>query len=83
MKDAPRSSFGTRAAGIEGGLQTTIFEPFVTTKSSGEGMGLGLAISAEIVKDHGGSLSARNCEGGGAEFAMELPVSERVDDHAE
>ena len=69
--------------GIEGGLQTTIFEPFVTTKSSGEGMGLGPAISAEIVKDHGGSLSARNCEGGGAEFAMELPVSERVDDHAE
>lgn len=66
--------------GIEGGLETTIFEPFVTTKSSGEGMGLGLAISAEIVKGHGGTLSARNREGGGAEFAMELPVSENVDD---
>ena len=69
--------------GIEGGLETTIFEPFVTTKSSGEGMGLGLAISAEIVKGHGGTLSARNREGGGAEFAMELPVSEKVDDQIE
>ena len=66
--------------GIEGELETTIFEPFVTTKSSGEGMGLGLAISAEIVKGHGGTLSARNREGGGAEFAMELPVSVNVDD---
>ena len=69
--------------GIEAGLETTIFEPFVTSKSSGEGMGLGLAISAEIVKGHGGTLSARNLEAGGAEFAMELPVSEKVDDQVE
>ena len=69
--------------GIEAGLETTIFEPFVTSKSSGEGMGLGLAISAEIMKGHGGTLSARNLEGGGAEFAMELPVSEKVDDQVE
>ena len=97
MQDSPRKHLSIAAlesegsativvrdsgGGIEGGLETTIFEPFVTTKSSGEGMGLGLAISAEIVKDHGGSLSARNSEGGGAEFAMELPVSERVDDPA-
>ena len=69
-------------SGLEGGSERAIFEPFVTTKASGEGMGLGLAISAEIVKEHGGRLSARNGEGGGAEFVMELPVAERADDRA-
>ena len=68
--------------GIAGGLETTIFEPFVTTKASGEGMGLGLAISAEIVKEHGGSLFARNNDSGGAEFVMELPSPETADAQA-
>lgn len=49
-------------------------EPFVTTRASGEGMGLGLAISSEIVKDHGGELSAENAEGGGAVFTLTLPL---------
>ncbi len=68
--------------GIEGGSETTIFEPFVTTKASGEGMGLGLAISAEIVKEHGGSLFASNNDSGGAEFVMELPAPETADAQA-
>ena len=66
--------------GLKGGSEKAIFEPFVTTRASGEGMGLGLAISAEIVKEHEGSLSARNHTGGGAEFVMELPLPERADD---
>ncbi|MDE2790372.1 MAG: ATP-binding protein [Paracoccaceae bacterium] len=70
-------------SGIEGGSETAIFEPFVTTKASGEGMGLGLAISSEIVKEHGGSLFARNTECGGAEFVMELPSPETADAQAE
>ena len=65
--------------GLEGGSEKAIFEPFVTTRASGEGMGLGLAISAEIVKEHEGSLSARNHPGGGAEFVMELPLPKRAD----
>ena len=69
--------------GIAGGSEKTIFEPFVTTKASGEGMGLGLAISAEIVKEHGGSLFACNNDSGGAEFVMELPLPETADDQAE
>ena len=63
-------------AGIDGGSERAIFEPFVTTKASGEGMGLGLAISTEIVKEHGGRLTARNIRGGGAEFVVELPLAE-------
>ncbi len=60
--------------GLSGGQETAIFEPFVTTKASGEGLGLGLAISAGIVNEHGGTLSARNRMSGGAEFILELPL---------
>lgn len=51
-------------------------EPFVTSRASGDGMGLGLAISAEIVKEHGGSLAAQNRDGGGAEFSVCFPLIE-------
>ena len=50
-----------------------LFEPFYTTKKPGEGVGLGLAISSGIVTDLGGRLTARNAEGGGAVFEMQLP----------
>lgn len=49
-----------------------IFEPFFTTKQVGSGMGLGLSISFNIVKDFGGSLSAANHPDGGAEFLVTL-----------
>lgn len=51
-----------------------LFEPFWTTKKPGEGTGLGLAISSSIVTDFGGRLTARNAEGGGAVFEMQLPL---------
>ena len=51
-----------------------LFEPFYTTKQPGDGVGLGLAISSGIVNDLGGRLFARNAEGGGAVFEMQLPI---------
>lgn len=54
-------------------------EPFHTTRASGDGMGLGLSISSEIIKEHDGSLSAENVPGGGAKFSMHLPVIPEIE----
>ena len=48
-------------------------EPFVTTRDSGRGMGLGLAISATIIRDHGGTMTAENGSTGGAVFCITFP----------
>ncbi|MFB0934643.1 MAG: ATP-binding protein, partial [Propionivibrio sp.] len=50
-----------------------IFEPFFTTKDAGHGLGLGLAISAGIVSDFGGTLAGSNHPEGGAVFTLQLP----------
>lgn len=50
-----------------------LFEPFYTTKKPGEGIGLGLAISAGIAKELGGRLLAKNAEPKGAIFELQLP----------
>jgi PAS domain S-box-containing protein len=57
---------------------TRIFEPFYTTKSVGKGTGLGLSICYGIVKEHGGEISARNGETGGAIIELRLPSAGRA-----
>lgn len=51
-----------------------LFEPFYTTKTASEGVGLGLAISSGIISDFGGGLSAFNGEPKGAVFEIVLPI---------
>ncbi len=74
--DAVRILVRDSGEGLNTAHESQIFEPFVTTKASGEGLGLGLAISASIVKEHGGKLNARNLKSGGAEFTLELPIED-------
>ncbi len=50
-----------------------LFEPFFTTKQPGEGLGLGLTISRDILRDFGGDLLAGPAPGGGARFVILLP----------
>ena len=61
-------------AGISEEVAAHLFEPFFTTKPSGQGLGLGLAISSSIVQAMNGRLAARNHEGGGAQFELRLPL---------
>jgi len=51
-----------------------IFQPFFTTKPTGEGTGLGLSLSYDIVKYHGGELKVNTKEGEGSEFIIQLPA---------
>jgi len=60
--------------GLDGRSLENLQEPFVTTRASGQGMGLGLSISSEIVKEHGGTMEACDRPGGGARFTVTLPL---------
>jgi signal transduction histidine kinase len=52
-----------------------IFQPFFTTKPTGQGTGLGLSLSYDIVKAHGGELKVETKDGEGSEFIISLPVN--------
>ncbi len=69
-----RLVFADNGTGIAPEHLSRIFDPFFTTKEVGKGTGLGLSISYGLVEQHGGTLSAANRVGGGAEFCLCLPV---------
>jgi signal transduction histidine kinase len=60
--------------GIPANVLAKIFQPFFTTKPSGEGTGLGLSLSYDIIKSHGGELKVETVEGAGTEFIIVLPI---------
>ncbi len=60
---------------IDSEILPRLFEPFVSSKPAGKGLGLGLMISAHVVRAFGGSLHARNLDPRGAEFTVTLPVA--------
>ena len=61
--------------GIARTVLDKIFQPFFTTKPTGQGTGLGLSLAYDIVKAHGGELKVETKEGDGAEFIITLPLS--------
>jgi signal transduction histidine kinase len=61
-------------SGIPQKVLDKIFQPFFTTKPTGQGTGLGLSLSYDIIKAHGGELKVETKEGEGAEFIVVLPA---------
>ena len=58
--------------GIPQKVVDKIFQPFFTTKPTGQGTGLGLSLSYDIIKAHGGEIKAESKEGEGSEFIIQL-----------
>jgi signal transduction histidine kinase len=61
--------------GIPDEIKDKIFQPFFTTKPTGQGTGLGLSLSYDIItKGHGGKLKVETRPGKGTDFIIELPT---------
>ena len=61
--------------GIAQKVLDKIFQPFFTTKPTGQGTGLGLSLSYDIIKAHGGEIKVETKEGEGSEFIIRLPIN--------
>ncbi len=60
--------------GIPQNIVDKIFQPFFTTKPTGQGTGLGLSLSYDIIKAHGGEIKVETKEGEGSKFTIQLPL---------
>ena len=61
-------------SGIPDAIKDKIFQPFFTTKPTGQGTGLGLSLAYDIVKAHGGTIECESFEGLGCTFVLKLPI---------
>jgi signal transduction histidine kinase len=61
--------------GIPQNIFDKIFQPFFTTKPTGQGTGLGLSLSYDIIKAHGGEIKVETKEGEGTTFIIHLPLT--------
>ncbi|MBF0468036.1 MAG: cache domain-containing protein [Desulfamplus sp.] len=60
--------------GIDPGIMEKIFDPYFTTKETGKGTGMGLAVVHGIIKNHNGTISVKSTQGQGTTFDILLPV---------
>lgn len=61
--------------GMDAEVKNKIFDPFFSTKKTGESTGLGLSVSYGIIQDHGGNILVKSEAGQGAEFEISLPLT--------
>ena len=64
--------------GIPQKIADKIFQPFFTTKPTGQGTGLGLSLSYDIIKAHGGEIKVATNESEGAEFIITIPLKQHI-----
>ena len=72
VKTGPRTTLDARdnGSGVPDSLRARIFDPYVTTRRIGEGMGLGLSISRKVMLDHGGDLVLGATSSAGTTFRV-------------
>jgi signal transduction histidine kinase len=73
LDDRIQISVKDNGPGIHPEIVDKIFQPFFTTKPTGQGTGLGLSLSYDIIKAHGGEIQIESVEGEGSEFKIILP----------
>ncbi len=78
LRDRVRIEVTDDGCGIAEEDQRRIFDPFFTTKQPGKGTGLGLALSWNIVKEHGGEIGVESRVGEGTTFTVDLPLTRQV-----
>jgi two-component system, NtrC family, sensor kinase len=69
-------SIKDNGTGIPSALKDKIFNPFFTTKPTGNGTGLGLSLSFDIIKANGGTIELNSIDGEGSEFIISVPIQE-------
>ncbi|WP_338359268.1 ATP-binding protein [Yeosuana marina] len=74
LKDKVLISVKDNGNGIPQKVRDKIFQPFFTTKPTGQGTGLGLSLSYDIIKAHGGEITLNTKENEGTEFTIVLPI---------
>jgi signal transduction histidine kinase len=66
--------FEDTGAGLSEESRGRIFDPFYTTKGTGEGTGLGLVVVRQVAREHGGEIEVESAPGEGARFCLKLPM---------
>ena len=74
LRDKVEIKVADNGNGIPKNIVDKVFQPFFTTKPTGEGTGLGLSLAYDIIKAHGGEIKVETIEGEGSEFIIQLPV---------
>jgi len=74
LNDKIEIKVADNGTGIPQKVVDKIFQPFFTTKPTGQGTGLGLSLSYDIIKAHGGEIKVESKEGEGSEFIILLPL---------
>ena len=75
LNDKIQMSVEDNGNGISQNILDKIFQPFFTTKPTGQGTGLGLSLSYDIIKTHGGEIKVETIVQGGSKFIIQLPVT--------
>ena len=84
VRETARISIRDNGGGIPEEILDKIFNPFFTTKATDKGTGLGLALSNDIIREHGGEIKVKTEEGESTEFTVVLPlIAPPVADHGE